>query len=99
MPSQRGLRWASGRNTPIYTWFRLVPRTLIDTGSVVAANTLLTDWTSEKIVLSAFSMADRLVARKYLPCPATLLAMLWSRVAWAMSLLVLSHEARHTSIV
>ena len=57
-----------------------MPRTLADTGSEAAANTLLTDWISEKIVFSALTMAvppEALVVAKYLPLPLT--AMLCSR--------------------
>src|SRR3954462_13196231 len=67
LPSQRGLASESGRNTPMYTWFRFVPRTLIDTGSVVAANTLFTACTSAKICASAIWICDRLLAEKYFP--------------------------------
>src|SRR5207248_8346097 len=67
LASQRGLASESGRNTPMYTWFRFVPRTLIDTGSVVAANTLLTACTSAKICASANLIWLRLLAEKGLP--------------------------------
>src|SRR5437763_13448862 len=67
LPSQRGLASESGRNTPMYTWFRFVPRTLIDTGSVVAANTLLTACTSAKICRSEEHTSE-LQSPMYLVC-------------------------------
>src|SRR3954471_24617781 len=78
LPSQRGLASESGRKTPMYTWFRFVPRTLIDTGSVVAANTLFTACTSAKICFSAFWIWLRLLAEKYFPLLTA--AMLFSIV-------------------
>ena len=58
-----------------------MPRTLIDTGSVVAANTLFTACTSAKIVESASAMPDKLVAAKYLPLLTD--AMLFSSLVWS----------------
>ena len=84
LPSQRGFASESGRNTPMYTWFRLVPRTLIETGSVVAANTLFTACTSAKIRASAVWMLPRLLTGKYVPWLT--LAMLFISLTWFGSL-------------
>src|SRR6185295_5964250 len=46
LPSQRGLPLPSGRNMPMYTWFRNVPWLFTDTGSDADTNTLFTAWTS-----------------------------------------------------
>jgi hypothetical protein len=57
LPNQRGDFLESGRNWPMYTWFRLVPRTFTLTGSATEANTEFTDCTSWKIWRSASSSA------------------------------------------
>ena len=51
----------------MYTWLRFVPRTLIDTGSVVAANTELTAWIVSKISVNALTIESRSVALRYRP--------------------------------
>ncbi|MOA12161.1 hypothetical protein D3C78_1321340 [compost metagenome] len=57
------------------------------TGKLTEANTLFTDWISEKIVFSASSISVALVAVKYLPPPAR--AILCSSLVASVSCLAL----------
>ena len=62
LPTQRGLPCPSGRNTPIYTWSENEPVLSALRGRLTEANTLLTDWISLKIRVSAASSVAASIA-------------------------------------
>src|SRR6185436_296424 len=87
LTTQRGLPEPSGRKRPMYTWFRNVPWVFTLTGSDADTNTLLTAWTSFRMVRSASTMSAALVAAKYLP-PPTLAALFISLIMfWSVVLM------------
>ena len=70
LPDQRGNAFSSGRNMPMYTWFRKVPSVLTLTGKLTEANTLLTAWISEKMTPMALRISLPVAPEppsKYLP--------------------------------